>query len=199
MNCFPDGQVLWVRHLIDLFSSQIPTRARCRRIVFPRVRFCELVIWLICFLHKSLPEQDVDEYVTKFAQKTKNTDGIWRVCRFFGTAPYCNRFLQVLQLLFETLKSFQDASKNFEKFSGCFKNGRFTVGSAYPHTFSQILSNFNDLGWHDKANTGVRWVHITTRNETSQNRPRPRTINTGKRWSYSNFTIRHSLRYFLQG
>ena len=33
-------------------------------------------------------------------------------------------------------------------------------------------------GVQNKANTGVRWVHITTRFETSQNRPRPKRINT---------------------
>ena len=33
----------------------------------------------------------------------------------------------------------------------------------------------------NEANMGVRWVHITTRFETSQNRPQPKTINTGKR------------------
>ena len=46
---------------------------------------------------------------------------------------------------------------------------------------------FANMGTYDmgttkyKANTRVRWAHITTRNETSQNRPRPKTINTGKR------------------
>ena len=50
----------------------------------------------------------------------------------------------------------------------------------------------------NKANTGARWAHITTRNETTKNRPRQKN-KYQKRWIFSNSP--YSLHYvtILQG
>ena len=68
--------------------------------------------------------------------------------------------------------------KKFQTFCGCLENCRFYRGSAYLVKFYSKLVRYAD---DNKANTGARCLHITTRNGTSQNRSRPKIINTGKR------------------
>ena len=53
------------------------------------------------------------------------------------------------------------------------------------------------LFYVNKANTGVRWVHITTRNGSPW-KSSPTPINTCKRWIFSILTIRsHYVRSFM--
>ena len=85
-----------------------------------------------------------------FWESIQITDDIWDFFRLFGSAPYCYQFLPDLC---ESFKSFADASEIVD-FIGW-------VPTRWTHW------NFRNLvPTRDKANTGVRWVHITTRNET---------------------------------
>ncbi len=68
------------------------------------------------------------------------------------------------------------------------------LGAPTGSNFIQKLSKRCDI---NKANTGVRLVHITTRFETSQNRPRPKTINTERdESSHTHLTVFTTLRSF---
>ena len=62
-----------------------------------------------------------------------------------------------------------------------------------------LLPEMPHMGAMYKANTGARRAHITTRNETSQNRPRPKIINTGKRWVFLKLHHTVLLRYDPSG
>ena len=108
------------------------------------------------------------------SESVRITDDICSFCGFFGSAPYCS---QVLTDLFETV---QDASKTVDL------KGRAPNGTDFLY--------FVDT---NKANTGVRWVHITTRFETSENRPRPKKINTERdESSQTHLTVFTTLRSF---
>ena len=69
--------------------------------------------------------------------------------------------------LFEILKSFADASKTVDFIGRAPNRG-------------QKRTPWVDFLLTDKANTGVRWVHVTTRNETPR-KSSPTPINTCKR------------------
>ena len=123
----------------------------------------------------------VSSYVggTVARSRSKSTGGICsrvaHVClRINPNCRWYMRFLQTFRECSILLPVFAGPVRNFQKFCGC----RFYRESAYPDTFWQF-------GWHNKANTGVRWVHITTRNETPR-KTSPTPNKYRKRWIFSN-------------
>ena len=69
-------------------------------------------------------------------------------------------FCMVLQNMFESFKRFLDAPKIVDLQLGAPTPTKFSDFPGFFRIFSDFASN--------KANTGVRWVHITTRIETSE-------------------------------
>ena len=106
-------------------------------------------------------------------------------------------FSGVLHIATSFAQSCWNLSRMGENFSGCLGNCWFYRESAYPRLCVTKMDSLGRLFVTHKANTGVSWVHITTRNETSRNRPRPNKYR--KRWIFSNSP--YSLHYvtILQG
>ena len=68
------------------------------------------------------------------------------------------------------LPNFDEIVRTCENFSGIFENCQCYRNSATCVKFCpKLISNADD----NEANTGVRWVHITTNNETSKKCARP--------------------------
>ena len=84
---------------------------------------------------------------------------------------FCRKCLKLLPCFEESIRNVQKVFRIPGKWSiyrGKCRSGNFDVGQ----------------GDINKANSGVRWAHITTRNGSSQNRPRPNNKDR-KRWIFS--------------
>ena len=132
--------------------------------------------------------------------RSKNTGGTCsRVAHVCGRInPNCRwymTFLQTFRECFILLPVFDEPVRNFEKLCGCFENYRFYRESAYLVKFSSNLTQNAD---NNKANTGVRWLNITTRNEAPR-KSSPIPNKYRKTWIFSNSP--YSLHYvtILQG
>ena len=108
------------------------------------------------------------------------TTKFWVMRCFFESASNC----------YHVLRNLSDTCK---KFSGFLENDRFKGEKVTRQIF--MLARVTSI---KQIRVFVGSI-LQPRYETHKNRPRPKTIQTEKRWSYSNFTIRSPLRYFLQG
>ena len=124
----------------------------------------------------------------------------WRVAHvWLGINPN-NRWYMIVLRTFQKcsilLPGFDELVRNLSKLFRMSRKWSIYRWSAYRVKF---CPKFHQSGDGNKANTGARCLHITTRNGTSENRPRPKIINTGKRWVFLKLHHTVLLRYDPSG